>query len=134
MSSYRWIVLILSIAIALGLSPLAIAQHKPRTDLYGDPLPDGAAARLGTVRFRNSTKCESLAYTPDGRFIVGGAIGGVVVWEAATGKEVRRLGTELPDPGGAASLSADGKFVAVGGGYGAGIEPGGAVYEVATGR
>src|SRR5712675_1573812 len=123
MSSYRWIVLILSIDATLGLSPWAVAQQNPRTDLYGDPLPEGASTRLGTVRFRNSNKCESLAYTPDGRFVVCGGVGGVVVWEAATGKEVRRLGTQLPDPGGAASLSTDGKFVAIGGGFGEGKEP-----------
>src|SRR5947208_2969156 len=104
MSGYRWIVLILSIEITLGLSPCAVAQHKPRTDLYGDPLPEGASARLGTTRFRNSNEGASLDYTPDGRFIVCGAVGGVVVWEAATGKEIRRLGTELPDPGGPVSL------------------------------
>src|ERR1700716_3064931 len=108
MPSYRWNTLILGIGVMLSVSPCAGAQNKPLTDLYGDPLPSGASTRLGTVRFRNSNKCESLAYTPDGRFVVCGGVGGVVVWEAATGKEVRRLGTELPDPGGAASLSADG--------------------------
>ena len=45
----------------------------PRTDLYGDPLPPGAAMRLGTVRFRKATFISHLVYSPDGQFVVTAA-------------------------------------------------------------
>ena len=111
---------------------------KPLVDLYGDPLPAGAIARLGTLRFRNvdgfyNMGQSSLAWTPDGRFLVSGGFGPAVVWDAETGKEVRRLGSELKHPIGPHGLSPDGKFVAVGG---SSDKPGeaAAVYELATGR
>jgi RNA polymerase sigma factor (sigma-70 family) len=113
-------------------------REEPRTDRQGDGLPPGAVMRLGTTRLRSSGgflwgNYASLAYTPDGRFVVSGGNGGAVVWDAATGKEVRRLGEELPQPLGPVSLSADGKLVAVGG-WGPDRDTAGAVYEVATGR
>jgi WD40 repeat protein len=113
---------------------LASAGVLPQLDRHGDALPPGAAMRLGTLRFRTHGWFASLAYTPDGRFLVSGGIGGAIVWDAATGKEVRRLGTDLPDPGGSAGLSRDGKLVAVGGSDCNGKAPAGGVYEMATGR
>jgi RNA polymerase sigma factor (sigma-70 family) len=110
-------------------APAETAEQVAR-DLYGDPLPAGAVARLGTVRFRNPDSCDSLDFTSDGRFVVSGGMGGARVFEAATGKEVRRLGRELYQPYGPASLSPDGKLVAVGGWS----ANGNAVYELATGR
>src|SRR5207249_1513684 len=89
--------------------------------LYGDPLPAGAIARLGTLRFRNAEGFylmpghSSVAWTPDGRFIVSGGAGPAVIWDAETGKEIRRLGAKQISPHGPANLSPDGKLVAVGG-------------------
>ena len=45
-------------------------SQPPRTDRYGDPLPPGAAMRLGTVRFRQAPMLKHIVYSPDGRLVV----------------------------------------------------------------
>jgi WD40 repeat protein len=60
-------------------------------DRYGDPLPKGAVARLGTVRLRN---CGALLFSRDGKQLItagGDALTDVVFWDLKTGKETRRL-------------------------------------------
>ncbi|HEV3263695.1 MAG TPA: sigma-70 family RNA polymerase sigma factor [Gemmataceae bacterium] len=67
--------------------PPAVVRHPPaRTDCYGDPLPPGAIARMGTVRFRDAG--SSLVYTPDGKALI---VDGARLWDASTGKLLRRL-------------------------------------------
>jgi WD40 repeat protein len=66
------------------------AKEAAPTDLYGDPLPPGAVARMGTVRFRYAA--TSVAYSPDGKLLAaGGSDNHIRLFEAATGKEIRRL-------------------------------------------
>jgi RNA polymerase sigma factor (sigma-70 family) len=69
------------------------AAAKPQdADADGDPLPPGAIARLGTLRFRHGDAVLSLAYSPDGKKVASGCGDGTVwVWEAATGKEMLSL-------------------------------------------
>jgi WD40 repeat protein len=112
--------------------------NKPRVDLYGDPLPAGAIARLGTLRFRSADGFymmgrSSLEWTPDGRFLVSGGARSAIIWDAATGSELRRLGDKQGQAFGPASLSPDGKLVAVGG-WGDQPNKAGAVYELASGK
>jgi WD40 repeat protein len=64
---------------------------KERSDQYGDPLPPGALARLGTVRFRHSTWVHAVACSPDGKLLASGDSKVVRLWDAATGKEVRQF-------------------------------------------
>jgi WD40 repeat protein/uncharacterized protein (UPF0147 family) len=67
-------------------------ERKPRVDLLGDPLPEGVVARMGSGRLRHPGSWRSLAFSPDGKWIVSGAAaglrigGGVRFWDAATGK------------------------------------------------
>lgn len=102
-----------------------------RLDAHGDPLPPGAVARLGTVRFRptgyqgNST----VALSPDGKVL---AVGGpptnqLTFLDTATGKEVRRIESPSDRPNFLA-YSPDGKYVAM-----AQMRGGLQLYDAATG-
>jgi WD40 repeat protein len=68
------------------------AKEKARgLDSHGDPLPEGALARLGTLRFRHDGAAMALVYSPDGKILAGTCAGKVILWEAATGKKIRQL-------------------------------------------
>jgi RNA polymerase sigma factor (sigma-70 family) len=61
-------------------------------DLQGDPLPDHAVARLGTVRFRASGLVLACAYSPDGKTLAAGSADHTVtLFDATTGTPIRRL-------------------------------------------
>ncbi len=68
----------------------------PHLDPLGDPIPSRALARLGTIRFRDyprMNRLESMAVSPDGRLIATANLHDpVTLWDAATGRVVRRLG------------------------------------------
>jgi len=71
----------------------AHGEEKPHTDRYGDPLPEGALARFGTIRFRQGYLNYQAVYSPDGKTIACAAAGrGLCLWDAATGKELRCFG------------------------------------------
>src|SRR5262249_22053877 len=94
------LLVLLASAAAYGENPRA-----KRTDRYGDPLPPGAVARLGTARLRHGY--AKVTFSKDGKRLISlGSDGEVRVWEAASGKLVRRkrlrsFGTVALSPGGA---------------------------------
>jgi RNA polymerase sigma factor (sigma-70 family) len=66
----------------------ADAPIRKATDLYGDPLPPGAVARLGSNRGRHALYVSALAFSRDGKILATHAQDGTVrLWDAA-GKEL----------------------------------------------
>jgi len=68
-----------------------ICRALAQADLRGDPLPEGAVARLGTLRFRAPHCIEALAVTPDGAVAAAFESGDVRAWDVASGRTLRRL-------------------------------------------
>src|SRR5437868_7321759 len=61
----------------------------PALDRYGDPLPPGAVARLGSL-YLDPRGARNFHFAPDGKTFHAAAAGPAVVqWDAATGKLVR---------------------------------------------
>ncbi|HZY88841.1 MAG TPA: hypothetical protein VFE78_28715, partial [Gemmataceae bacterium] len=70
----------------------APAAGAARKDRAGDPLPDGALARLGSGLFRMGTFTHLACLSPDGKLLAVAANNGEVrLVETATGKEARRI-------------------------------------------
>jgi WD40 repeat protein len=105
--------LVAAVLAVLGSAAAAAPPNPPRTDALGDPLPDGAVARLGTVRLRHPGPVDSLRFTPDGRAVVSnGWDGDPVVWDVRTGKRVEDHGIPRPLLTEPDVTSADGRLVA----------------------
>jgi RNA polymerase sigma factor (sigma-70 family) len=89
------------------------AEKQARTDSLGDPLPPGAVLRLGSLRFRPGGDIYHLSYLPGGGVLASTGFKGIRFFDAATGKELRRIAA----PGDGTwcfVVSADGKRVAAG--------------------
>jgi WD40 repeat protein len=104
----------------LVLAASAAAAERP-TDAAGDPLPEGALARLGTLRFRHAGEVSALAFSPDGKRLARGSrawssglSNAVRIWSLADGK---RRPPALGHEGEASALafSPDGRRLASGG-------------------
>jgi RNA polymerase sigma factor (sigma-70 family) len=102
------------------IPPPATATITPRTDDYGDPLPEGAVRRLGTIRLRSTNidltfrNGSPLAFRPDGKSFV--SLHGnrhVHVWDAATGQRIASHALPVRSTSTVGYLSPDGKSVAV---------------------
>jgi WD40 repeat protein len=68
----------------------------PPADRFGDPLPAGAAARIGFVRTATSSPLNLgegplAAFAPDGRLFATACSNRVYVWDVATGRVRRRF-------------------------------------------
>jgi WD40 repeat protein len=98
-------------------------------DRFGDDLPQGARARMGTVQFRHADPVANALFTPQGRLVTSVfASGAILVWDAATGRKLREIGDPATTFLGIA-LSSDGNTLATVG------HPGGLrLWDVATGR
>src|SRR5208282_4294947 len=78
-----------------------------------DPLlktPDGKAAKAAHISL-----VESMAFSPDGKTLASGSFQELTLWDAEKGEPKKRL-TGFADRVVAIAYSADGKFLATGGG------------------
>jgi RNA polymerase sigma factor (sigma-70 family) len=73
-------------------APKPPGDAKPGIARFGDPLPQGALARLGTTRVLNGGKTSFVVLSPDEKTLatVDEPIG-VRLWDVATGKQTKRL-------------------------------------------
>jgi len=84
----------LLLLVAFGCAPAK--QSELLTDLHGDPLPEHAVGRLGTVRFLpHSATVNQIAFSPDGKYLavasapfVGSVDPGIEIFNARTGTSV----------------------------------------------
>ena len=76
---------ILCISTMASILAILLASHvNAAGDRLGDPLPDGAVQRLGTLRLRYGG-ISDLAYLPDGRAVI--AYGTAIeIWDLAKGE------------------------------------------------
>jgi RNA polymerase sigma factor (sigma-70 family) len=111
---------------ALGAQPPAASSNKQqaRVDRYGDPLPPGAVARIGTTRFQGRDGVSVAAFSPDGKlFATGGPSWSKArLWDAKSGKLLLEMPLAVPSKpnyGGSSvttlAFSPDGKRLAFGG-------------------
>lgn len=73
----------------IALAALAL----PHLDQHGDPLPPGAVARFGTIRFRvGAEKVRySHALSPDGKYLAVEDPTGINLWDTDTGRVAKHL-------------------------------------------
>jgi hypothetical protein len=116
----------LSLIMILLLCAAVPAQEPARAGVPGDPVPEGAGARLGTLRWRAASDVVLTGFLSDGKTLLTLNQDRVAqVWDVATGKEVRRFGPPagtvrpggalfpLSPLGGNGVLSADGMTLAI---------------------
>src|SRR5258708_15792443 len=69
--------------IALA-TPAAAAEPVPTSlDLFGDPLPTGATARLGTVGYRHRLAYASICFSRDSRSVFVSDADAIRIWDTA---------------------------------------------------
>jgi WD40 repeat protein len=107
----------------LGPAATAGVGEKPRLDRHGAPLPEGAVARLGTLRWRAAGEVEALGFWPDGRTLAAVSRHGARLF-TPDGRVLRHFPHgDTPDIA-ILGLSPDGKRVAVVGQAGEGKHAG----------
>ncbi|MFP4248252.1 MAG: WD40 repeat domain-containing protein [Armatimonadota bacterium] len=103
----RSCVLAMTVTVAVAMSGVVEAA----TDLFGDPLPEGAVQRLGSLRLRYGGVGD-LDYLPDGRAVIASGVN-IDIWDMSVGEKV---GSHQVGPRGltAIDVSSDGRTMLAG--------------------
>jgi WD40 repeat protein len=84
---------------------------EPKVDLYGDSLPDGAVARLGTIRLRQpNSGSVAVAFSKDGKILATGGDNSIRLWSTTDGRLLGQIQENYG--GGEIVFSPDGKSLA----------------------
>src|SRR5262245_65750210 len=89
---------ILALALLCACArPVAAADPPAKLDRYGDPLPEGAIMRLGTLR--GSANVQSFGVAADGSVLTVGSEGDLRLWlpTEASSEPVVQLPLKVPD-------------------------------------
>lgn len=95
-------------------------EKSPR-DSYGDPLPEHARGRLGTMRWRHvgpgpyRAEIGALAFSHDGKVLASLGNGSINLWDRGSGKLVSEFGGRYAGAAPGLAFSADGKRLAASG-------------------
>ncbi len=91
--------LLAALVIARG-GPFALAEAPRPADALGDPLPEGAVARLGSARFRHVGGVRSLIWIDDARLLSAGSGPAdgylppqIRIWEVPSGRPIEVCST-----------------------------------------
>src|SRR2546423_15636873 len=82
---------LLTVSLVLVSSSSLHAEDatRAREDVYGDPLPPGAIARIGSLQWRHYS-LKDMVLLPDGKTLLSlGGNGVVRYWDVATSKQLR---------------------------------------------
>src|SRR5262245_12292952 len=104
-----------SVSLLAFLVLAVAASAQPRTDRDGDPLPDRALTRFGTVRFRIGTG-GPFALSSDGKSLAIASWSGITIWDTESGRAALRIADVTSDPvvpfhSGPLAFSPDGKLL-----------------------
>ncbi|MBN2475132.1 MAG: WD40 repeat domain-containing protein [Pirellulales bacterium] len=129
-TSWWWCALRVLAVLAVGVTAIAAQETTRQTDhnaghrtpdagpkdSYGDSLPPGAVARLGTLRLRQPGDVSSVAFAPDGCWLVAVSStwsdSHVVLWDTQSGQRMlsRRL---LSQPAHEVAVAPSGRIAAI---------------------
>ncbi|HEV3303917.1 MAG TPA: hypothetical protein VG055_29980 [Planctomycetaceae bacterium] len=77
---------------AWEVCPAAEGRKEPaRLDYYGDSLPPGAVARLGSTRFLLPGAVRALTFSRDGNTLASASHHVVMLWDRKTGRTIRQF-------------------------------------------
>jgi RNA polymerase sigma factor (sigma-70 family) len=94
-----------------GGRPEPPGDPKEGSDRFGDPLPPGALARLGTLRFRHGGLTPAVQFAPDGKTLLTMGQDGLRTWDVRTGRPLHRLANQEDRDLSPGILRPDGKQV-----------------------